>query len=125
MSADGWEKGCERCIEFLKFGGDGHTLAIHCRDESVTMAFGLEKPAFRIVVNTMATLGAIGYTTNLAPSMTLATGGIGGGVFSENITVKHVLNIKRLAWGVRDWTPEAAASGGAASGGDECERRAD
>ena len=49
----------------------------------------------------MATLGAVGFTTNLDPSMTLATGGIGGGVFSENISVKHVLNIKRLAWGVR------------------------
>lgn len=105
-AADGWEKGCERCIELLKFGGDGHTLAIHCRDENIIMRFGLEKPAFRIVVNTMATLGAVGYTTNLDPSMTLATGGIGGGVFSENITVKHVLNIKRLAWGVREWNPE-------------------
>ncbi|OQY98857.1 MAG: acetaldehyde dehydrogenase, partial [Chloroflexi bacterium UTCFX4] len=104
--ADGWEKGCERCIELLKFGGDGHTLSIHCRDENIIMAFGLEKPAFRIVVNTMATLGAVGYTTNLNPSMTLATGGIGGGVFSENISVKHVLNIKRIAYGVRDWNPD-------------------
>jgi acetaldehyde dehydrogenase (acetylating) len=57
----------------------------------------------------MATLGAVGYTTNLAPSMTLATGGIGGGVFSENITVKHVLNIKRIAYGVRDWNPEPSS----------------
>lgn len=108
-AADGWEKGCERCIELLKFGGDGHTLSIHCRDENIIMRFGLEKPAFRIVVNTMATLGAVGYTTNLDPSMTLATGGIGGGVFSENITVKHVLNIKRLAWGVREWKPEPSS----------------
>lgn len=107
---DGWEKGCERCIELLKFGGDGHSISIHCRDENIIMAFGLEKPAFRILVNTMATLGAVGYTTNLNPSMTLATGGIGGGVFSENIHVKHVLNIKRIAYGVRDWNPDASAS---------------
>jgi len=106
--ADGWENGCERCIELLKFGGDGHTLSIHCRDENVIMAFGLEKPAFRIVVNTMATLGAVGFTTNLDPSMTLATGGIGGGVFSENISVKHVLNIKRIAYGVREWNPDTS-----------------
>lgn len=111
--ADGWEKGCERCIELLKFGGDGHTLSIHCRDENIILQFGLEKPAFRIVVNTMATLGAVGFTTNLDPSMTLATGGIGGGVFSENISVKHVLNIKRIAYGVRDWNP--APSGEASS----------
>lgn len=109
--ADGWEKGCERCIELLKFGGDGHTLSIHCRDENIIMRFGLEKPAFRIVVNTMATLGAVGYTTNLDPSMTLATGGIGGGVFSENITVRHVLNIKRVAWGVREWSPTLGKEG--------------
>lgn len=114
---EGWEKGCERCIELLKFGGDGHTLSIHCRDENVIMAFGLEKPAFRILVNTMATLGAVGYTTNLDPSMTLATGGIGGGVFSENITVKHVLNIKRLAWGVREWTPSASQAGTSGASG--------
>jgi acetaldehyde dehydrogenase (acetylating) len=112
---DGWEKGCERCIELLKFGGDGHTLSIHCRDENVIMQFGLEKPAFRIVVNTMATLGAVGFTTNLDPSMTLATGGIGGGVFSENISVKHVLNVKRLAWGVRDWNPDPASSANTSS----------
>ncbi len=101
---DGWRAGCARCIEQLKFGGDGHTLSIHARDENVIMQFGLEKPAFRIVVNTLATLGAIGYTTNLDPSMTLATGGIGGGVYGDNITVRHVMNVKRIAWGVREWT---------------------
>jgi acetaldehyde dehydrogenase (acetylating) len=115
---DGWRAGCERCIEQLKFGGDGHTLVIHARDENVILQFGLEKPAFRILVNTLATLGAIGYTTNLDPSMTLATGGIGGGVFSENITLRHVLNVKRVAWGVREWTGvepgsvQSAAPGG-------------
>jgi hypothetical protein len=36
------------------------------------MAFGLEKPVFRIGVNTMGTLGAIGLTTGVMPSMTLA-----------------------------------------------------
>jgi acetaldehyde dehydrogenase (acetylating) len=35
--------------------------------------------------------------------MTLATGGIGGGVFSDNITVRHLMNVKRVAWGVREW----------------------
>lgn len=101
---DGWRAGCERCIEQLKFGGDGHTLVIHCRDENVIMQFGLEKPAFRILVNTLATLGSIGYTTNLDPAMTLATGGIGGGVFGDNITVRHLMNTKRITWGVREWT---------------------
>src|SRR5919202_868609 len=115
---DGWEKGCERCIEQLKFGGDGHTIVVHSRDENVIMRFALEKPAFRMVVNTLATLGSIGYTTNLDPAMTLATGGIGGGVFSDNITVRHLMNVKRVAWEVREWrgveTSQAQAAGASA-----------
>jgi len=95
---DGWHAGCERCIQLLKFGGDGHSLVIHARDHEVIMAFGLEKPAFRILVNTWGTLGAIGATTGVAPSMTLAPGGIGGAVVGDNITTRHLLNIKRLAY---------------------------
>ena len=52
--ADGWEAGCERCIELIQFGGRGHSLSIHATDEKVILAFGLEKPVFRIVVNTMS-----------------------------------------------------------------------
>jgi len=106
---EGWRAGCERCIEILKFGGDGHTLVIHAQDEQVILAFGLEKPAFRIVVNTLATLGSVGATTGLMPSMTLATGGIGGSVSSDNITVHHVLNVKRLAYELKS-APAAVAS---------------
>lgn len=106
---EGWRAGCERCIEILKFGGDGHTLVIHARNEEVILAFGLEKPAFRIVVNTMATLGSVGATTGLMPSLTLATGGIGGSVTSDNITVTHVMNVKRLAYEVRPAPPAVTA----------------
>lgn len=95
---DDWHAGCERCIELLKYGGDGHTLVIHARNEEVILAFGVEKPAFRIVVNTWGTLGAIGATTGVMPSMTLAPGGIGGAVVSDNISVHNLLNVKRLAY---------------------------
>jgi acetaldehyde dehydrogenase (acetylating) len=95
---DGWHAGCERCIQLLKFGGDGHSLVIHCKDEEVILAFGIEKPAFRIIVNTWGTMGAIGATTGFMPAMTLAPGGIGGSVVSDNITVKHLMNIKRLGY---------------------------
>ena len=78
---DDWHAGCERCIEMLKYGGDGHSLVIHSRDEAVILAFGIEKPAFRIVVNTWGSLGAIGATTGVMPSMTLAPGGSGERVF--------------------------------------------
>ncbi len=95
---DGWELGCERCIELINFGGRGHSLIIHATDEKVIMAFGLEKPVFRIGVNTMGTLGTIGLTTKVMPSMTLGSGGVGGAITGDNITVYHLFNIKRLAY---------------------------
>jgi acetaldehyde dehydrogenase (acetylating) len=95
---DGWEAGCERSIQLIQFGGRGHTQIIHATDEKVIMAYGLEKPVFRIMVNTMGTLGAIGLTTGIWPSMTLGAGGIGGSITGDNITVHHMFNVKRLAW---------------------------
>jgi acetaldehyde dehydrogenase (acetylating) len=95
---DGWHAGCERCIQLLKYGGDGHSLVIHAKDDEVIMAFGIEKPAFRIIVNSWGSLGAIGATTGVLPSMTLAPGGLGGSVVSDNISVKHLINVKRLAY---------------------------
>ena len=105
--ADGWEAGCERCIELIQFGGRGHSLVLHARDEKVIMAFGLEKPVFRIAVNTMATLGAIGLTTGVMPSLTLGAGGVGGSITGDNITTYHLFNVKRLAYELSA-PPEAA-----------------
>lgn len=95
---DGWEAGCERSLELILFGGRGHSLIIHASDEKVIMAFGLEKPVFRIMVNTMGSLGAIGFTTGVMPSLTLGAGGVGGSITGDNITVYHLFNIKRLAY---------------------------
>jgi acetaldehyde dehydrogenase (acetylating) len=114
-----WKEGCEKCIEILNFGGLGHTLSLHTRDEEVVRQFGLHKPAFRIVVNTPAALGAVGYTTNLFPSMTLGCGAAGGNITSDNISPLHLINLKRIAWGVREVqsTPlTAAASAGVSIG---------
>jgi acetaldehyde dehydrogenase (acetylating) len=93
-----WQEGCERCKQILRYGGMGHTMSIHSRNEDVILQFGLKKPAFRIVVNTPTTLGSIGLTTSLDPSMTLGCGGWGGNITSDNISPKHLLNIKRLAY---------------------------
>ena len=92
-----WRAACERCKEILRYGGMGHTMSIHSRDDDVILEFGLRKPAFRILVNTPTTLGSIGMTTGLDPSMTLGCGGYGGNITSDNITPRHLLNIKRLA----------------------------
>ncbi|HEY7789712.1 MAG TPA: aldehyde dehydrogenase family protein [Vicinamibacterales bacterium] len=96
-----WHEGCERCKQILRYGGMGHTMAIHSRNESVILEFGLRKPAFRICVNTPTTLGSIGLTTGLPPAMTLGCGGWGGNITSDNITPRHLLNIKRLAYEIR------------------------
>ncbi|MBP7694279.1 MAG: aldehyde dehydrogenase family protein, partial [Anaerolineales bacterium] len=71
--ADGWEAGCERSLELINFGGRGHSLVIHAQDDTVIMRFGLEKPVFRILVNTWGTLGATGMTTGVMPSFTLGS----------------------------------------------------
>jgi acetaldehyde dehydrogenase (acetylating) len=80
------------------------------------MAFGLEKPVFRIGVNTMGTLGMIGMTTNIMPSLTLGAGGIGGSITGDNITVYHLFNIKRIAYETQRPPVEALRSGTAPSG---------
>lgn len=93
-----WEAACDRCIELLNYGGLGHTLAIHSKNDEIIRQFGLQKPVFRIVVNTQAALGAVGYTTRLFPSMTLGCGTLGGNITSDNISPMHLINIKRVAY---------------------------
>jgi acetaldehyde dehydrogenase (acetylating) len=108
---DGWEQGCDMSIEIINAGGRGHTQIIYANDEKVIMAFGLEKPVFRILVNTMGTLGAIGMTAGVMPSMTLGSGGVGGAITGDNITATHLINIKRLAYETMAPPAEAFSSG--------------
>jgi acetaldehyde dehydrogenase (acetylating) len=103
---DGWRDACHRCIELLEFGGIGHTMVIHSKDSDIIMKFALEKPAFRILVNTQAALGAVGYTNGLDPSMTLGPGTWGGSIISDNVTAKHLINYKRLAFETNPINPE-------------------
>jgi acetaldehyde dehydrogenase (acetylating) len=105
-------------------GGRGHTQIIYANDERVIMAFGLEKPVFRILVNTMGTLGAIGMTTGLMPSLTLGSGGVGGSITGDNVTAYHLINIKRLAYDTSNPPLEAFHPGlsTASASPDEIER---
>jgi acetaldehyde dehydrogenase (acetylating) len=107
-----WREGCERSKEILRYGGMGHTMAIHSRNDDVILQFGLHKPANRIVVNTPTTHGSIGLTTGLDPAMTLGCGGFGGNITSDNISPRHLLNIKRLAYEIEPATarPDVAAA---------------
>jgi acetaldehyde dehydrogenase (acetylating) len=96
-----WEEGCLLAIELLNLMGAGHTFAIHSQDDNIIREF-IRKPVSRILVNTPASLGGIGYTTNLAPSLTLGCGTIAGSSTSDNVTPMHLVNIKRLAYGVSE-----------------------
>jgi acetaldehyde dehydrogenase (acetylating) len=109
--ANGWEQGCKRSIAVIQAGGLGHTQIIYANDEKVIMAFGLEKPVFRILVNTMGTLGAIGLTTGVMPSLTLGPGGLGGAITGDNVTAHHLINIKRLAYETVPPPTEAFSTG--------------
>jgi acetaldehyde dehydrogenase (acetylating) len=106
-----WHEGCERVLQLLRYGGTGHTMAIHSRDDGIIREFALKKPVFRIVANTQASMGATGYTTGLAPSMSLGCGAYAGNITSDNITPLHLLNVKRLAYALpRENRPAAAAA---------------
>jgi acetaldehyde dehydrogenase (acetylating) len=109
-----WREGCERCKEILRYGGMGHTMSIHSRNEQIILEFGLKKPAFRIVVNTPTTHGSVGMTTGLDPAMTLGCGGSGGNITSDNISPRHLLNIKRLAYETQPAQGTVAAQSAAA-----------
>lgn len=106
-----WREGCERCQQLLRFGGLGHTMSIHSQDEAVVLEFGLHKPAHRVVVNTVSAVGAVGLTTGLFPSMTLGCGSWGNNITSDNVGPQHLINIKRLAYGIRPYeAPDAVAA---------------
>jgi acetaldehyde dehydrogenase (acetylating) len=118
-----WHEGCERVLQLLRYGGTGHTMAIHSRDDAVIREFALKKPVFRIVANSQSSMGATGYTTGLAPSMSLGCGAYAGNITSDNITPLHLINVKRLAYELpREARPKAgtpaAASAAASPGGD-------
>jgi acetaldehyde dehydrogenase (acetylating) len=105
-----WQEASARVLQLLRYGGTGHTMAIHSRDEAVIREFALSKPVFRIVVNTQSSMGATGYTTGLAPSMSLGCGAYAGNITSDNITPLHLMNVKRLAYERRRDEPVSAAS---------------
>ncbi len=91
-----------RCIEILEWEGAGHTFSIHTQDEEVAKKFAAAVPASRVLVNTPAALGGIGATTCLFPALTLGCGAVGGSSSSNNIGPLDLINIKRVAWGVKE-----------------------
>ncbi|MEK6324747.1 MAG: aldehyde dehydrogenase family protein [Acidobacteriota bacterium] len=104
------EEGCERCAQILRYGGMGHTASIHTESRDAAREYGIRMPASRVVVNSPSTHGAIGFTTDLEPSMTLGCGSWGGNVTSDNISPRHLVDIKRIAFETRPINQAAAAA---------------
>ena len=96
--ADGIEAGAQRCLEILQFGGMGHTAGMHTASREAAIKYGEQMPASRVIINSPTTHGAIGFSTALAPSMTLGCGSWGGNVTSDNVSPIHLMDIKRVAF---------------------------
>ena len=98
---DDWMHACEKCIELLLSERNGHTLVIHSKDEDVIRQFALKKPVGRVLVNTPATLGSMGATTNLFPAMTLGSGSAGEGITTDNVSPMNLIYVRKVGYGVR------------------------
>ena len=99
---DDIDKAFAMAHQLIVDGGYGHTSSIYLDeylDKETLNKFSALMKTCRIVVNTPSSFGGIGdvYNFNLAPSLTLGCGSWGGNSVSENVGVKHLLNIKTVA----------------------------
>lgn len=93
---------CEKVCTILHYEGAGHTFSMHTNDDKMVDYFAKRVPASRIMVNTPSALGGIGATTNLQPSLTLGCGAVGGSATSENVGPMQLLNLRYVAYGVKE-----------------------
>lgn len=88
--------------EILRFGGEGHTTALHADDPEVVARFS-SLPAGRVFVNTPCMHAGIGFSADVEPSFMLGTGTLSGSITSDNVTAMHLINVKRVAYESRPW----------------------
>ena len=92
----------DKAEKLVEDGGFGHTSSVYLNEVTEgekLNAFAARMKTCRILVNTPSAHGGIGdlYNFKLAPSLTLGCGSWGGNSVSENVGVKHLLNIKTVA----------------------------
>jgi len=92
----------ETALNLLAIQGEGHSASIFSSSEEIIEAFANTIPAGRLLVNTPATLGMMGVSTDLPLSFMLGSGTWGGNLTTEAITWRHFVNIKRLARGTHN-----------------------
>ena len=99
--AKGFDEALDKAEKLVCDGGHGHTasLYIHPAQKEKIMKHAERMEACRIVINTPSSFGGIGdlYNFKMAPSLTLGCGTWGGNSVSENVGVKHLLNVKTVA----------------------------
>ncbi len=100
--AKSFEDAMDKAERLVADGGYGHTSSVYLNtvtEKAKLDAFAARMKTCRIVVNTPSSQGGIGdlYNFKLAPSLTLGCGSWGGNSVSENVGVKHLLNIKTVA----------------------------
>jgi acyl-CoA reductase-like NAD-dependent aldehyde dehydrogenase len=96
--AESADRGIEAARAVVRLGGPGHSAAIHSKDDDVIMRFAAQVPVLRVTVNAGNSLGSAGFSTNLAPSMTLGTGYVGRSSVGENLEPRHLVNWTRVAY---------------------------
>ncbi|KHD45972.1 acetaldehyde dehydrogenase (acetylating) [Streptococcus hongkongensis] len=101
-----WEEACALSIKLLQ-NGIGHTMSLHTEDPKMIFRFST-KPASRILVNTGGSQGGTGLSTGLPAAFTLGCGTSGGSSVSENLGPKHLINVKTVAYGLKDVTTLAS-----------------
>ena len=100
--AKSFEDALDKAEKLVEDGGFGHTSSVYLNEVTETEklnSFASRMKTCRILVNTPSSHGGIGdlYNFKLAPSLTLGCGSWGGNSVSENVGVKHLLNIKTVA----------------------------
>ncbi|MBP3655558.1 MAG: bifunctional acetaldehyde-CoA/alcohol dehydrogenase, partial [Clostridia bacterium] len=100
--ATSFEDALDKAAQLVADGGYGHTSSIYLNEttqQEKLSAFAARMKTCRVLVNTPSSHGGIGdlYNFKLAPSLTLGCGSWGGNSVSENVGVKHLLNIKTVA----------------------------
>ena len=96
------EQGIELSHSIARFEGWGHSSVVHSNDPDIVARFSAV-PTGRVLVNTPAIMGGMGYSTDLEPSFMLGTGTWSGSITSDNVTALHLINIKRVAYQNRPW----------------------
>ncbi len=99
--ADNFADAVDNAIKLVRFGGIGHTSVLYTEqiNKGRIDYFGAKMKTGRVLVNMPTSQGAIGdiYNFKLDPSLTLGCGSWGGNSVSENVGVRHLLNIKTVA----------------------------